>query len=958
MEKESNEKQDSTKSKIEHSNTFKKRLLEETIINLSDDIKEYQTKLKILGPQNKTVESLSKKILSKLSENNYEIIQVVLNKKKRTNDDLNIIKTFLSTMKYLSSMIKVLDVDKILYSLSIYLKMEKKTKDSILFRFGSKGTKFYILLSGQVTILILKETFVNLSFMKYVMHLIMLKILGEDETVKKIIIANNHNQYHLDEKAFENLFERLSEMGNKKMEKKNKNNKVVEEKYEEEEEESEEESNEDNKEEKQEKIKDLKENDKDFDKTFKRTKTLQLNYLVSNYNGLLNSKDYKYVKTNFKNENMKTHDFLPLKRLSTKSNIRLSRRSVIQQSYYDPDFPFFHKEEEIQEFISYYIYLKEAIPNFKKKKFSVVDYIEDTYIYSTYSKELNRKYEKEKERYLIYKYHDIVQKFKGDTFGELALQHEDSKRTATIITNTDCIIGYLSKNAYETCLSEIELKRRKNEVNFIMSFAIFDQMNWISFENKYFNYFKREFYSHKDNLIKQGDKVDKIFFIMSGQFEITTSLSIGGLYKIIRQKRKEALDNYKIKVNKKKHKIRLSICNNKDIIGLNDCCYYKPNGEKVSFVNVTCISPKSIAFTLDKNILDGLKIKLNEINKNVINIINKREKALVDRLISIFNTLIKQREININEKLEAINTKNVSPKNKTKYFVGKKRPFNKYKKGKSGIMKEDTSLNFNKRLNSANYKEVIPVPKIKNIINPSMDEQKFNYSSRMKSALTSNNSIQSKINSEKVIFRGILGNKFTEKDSKSTFSLKDKYKKENIENLYHQLNQKMIKEFNDLNSNKEENKNENNTIQQEMSKKLFENDSLNIINNDKRYIKNQKFGLFNKLNMNKDINFFEQNNLNIFNDKYINKISTKTINEEDKINGETLFSQEKKIIKPKTISNESYLKQILGTRYREEDDEFISYAERKFMKTFKDYNNEIKNITKMKLKFKRKFKKK
>lgn len=924
MEKENNENQDLTKTKIEHSNTFKKRL-EETIINLSDDIKEYQTKLKILGPQNKTVASLSKKILSKLSENNYEIIQAVLNKKKRTNDDLNIIKTFLSTMKYLSSMIKILDIDKILYSLSIYLKMEKKPKNSVLFRFGNKGTKFYILLSGQVTILILKETFVNMSFMKYIMHLIMLKILGEDETVKKIIIANNHNQNHLDEKTFEILFEKLSEMGNKKMEKKKKNKKVIEEKNEEEEE-SEEESNEDNKEEKQE-----KENNKDFNKAFKRTKTLQLNYLVSNYNGLLNSKDYKYLKTNFKNENIKTHDFPPLKRLSTKSNIRLSRKSVIQQSHFEPDFPFFHREDEIQEFISYYIYLKENIPNFKKKKFSVVDYIEDTYINSTYSKELNKKYEKEKERYIIYKYHDIVQKFKGDTFGELALQHEDSKRTATIITNTECIIGYLSKSAYETCLSEIELKRRKNEVNFIMSFAIFDQMNWISFENKYFNYFKREFYSQMDNLIKQGDKVDKIFFIMSGQFEITTSLSIGGLYKIIRQKRKDALDNYKIKVNKHKHKIRLSICNNKDIIGLNDCCYYKENGEKVSFVNVTCISPKSIAFTLDKNILDGLKLKLNEINKNVINIINRREKVLVDRLISIFNTMIKQREIDINEKLEKINTKNVSPKNKTQYFVGKKSPQNKYKKGKNGIMKEESSLNYNKRLYSANYREIMPLSKNKNIINPSMNEQKFNYSSRVKSALTSNNSIQSNINSEKIIFKYIFGNKFTEKDSKSHISVKDKNIKENIN-----------KEFSNSNNNKEENKNENNTIKQERSKKLFENESLNIINDDKRYIKNQKLDLFNKL----------------INNKYINKLSTKFITEEDKINGETLFSQEKKIIKPKTISTESYLKQILGTRYREEDDEFISYAEKKFMKTFNDYNNEIKNISKMKLKFKRRFKKK
>ena len=852
MEKEKNEKQDSTKTKIDHLNTYKKRL-EETIINLSDDIKEYQTKLKILGQQNKIVESLSKKILSKLSENNYEIIQVILNKKKRTNDELKIIKTFLSTMKYLSSMIKVLDVEKILYSLSIYLKMEKKPKDSILFRFGNRGTKFYIILSGQVTILILKEAYVNMSFMKFIMHLIMLKILGEDEAVKKIILANNHNHLHLGEKTFEILFEKLSEMGNKIMEKKNKNKKVVDKN----EEESEEESIEVNKEDKQRK---KKENDKVFPKTIKRINSLQLNYLVSDYNGLLNSKDYKYVKTNFKNENMKNNDFTPLKRLSTKANIRLSRKSVIQQNHYNPDFPFFHRDEEIQEFISYYIYLKETIPNIKKKKFSVADYIEDTYIYSSYSKELDIKYEKEKERYIIYKYQDIVQKFKGDTFGELALQHEDSKRTATIITNTDCILGYLSKGAYETCLSEIELKRRKNEVNFIMSFAIFDQMNWISFENKYFNYFKREYFSQMDSLIKQGEKITKIFFIMSGQFEITSYLSIGGLFKIIRQKRKDALDNYKIKVNKKRHKIKLSICNNKDIIGLSDCCCYKSNGEKISFVNVTCISPKSIVFTLDKNILDGLQMKINEINKNVIKIINKREKILVDRLIAIFNTIIKQREINNNEKLEKINTKNVSSMNKTKYFLGKKSQDNKLKKGKNGAMKENTLLNNNKRLYSANYKEIKPLPKINHIKNESMVEQAFNYDSRLKSSFISKNSIKTTINSEKLIIKNNnFGNVFKEKDPnsiiglkkylKTPFSTKDKSTKENIDNLNNWMeninssserqkqcfskeeNQVFTKESIKKNpdDDKEENKNVNNNIKQERGKKLFENDSLSII---------------------------------------------------------------------------------------------------------------------------------
>ena len=225
---------------------------------------------------------------------------------------------------------KILDIDKILFSLSIYLKMEKKAKDSILFRFGSIGRKFYILLSGQVTILILKETSVEISFMKYIMHLIMLKFLGEDETVKKIMIANYRNKNHLDEKTFNNLYEKVTSMGNKIIEKKNRNKKIEVEQNEEEEE-SEDES-----------IEDIKiKGKKGKNEADKKQKTLQLNYLVSNFNGFLNSKNYRYTKTNFKNENMENYDLPILKRLSNKSSIRAARKSVFHVNNYMPDFPFF-----------------------------------------------------------------------------------------------------------------------------------------------------------------------------------------------------------------------------------------------------------------------------------------------------------------------------------------------------------------------------------------------------------------------------------------------------------------------------------------------------------------------------------------------------------------------------------------------------------------------------------------
>ena len=84
-----------------------------------------------------------------------------------------------------------------------------------------------------------------------------------------------------------------------------------------------------------------------------------------------------------------------------------------------------------------------------------------------------------------------------------------------------------------------------------------------------------------------------------------------------------------------------------------------------------------------------------------------------------------------------------------------------------------------------------------------------------------------------------------------------------------------------------------------------------------------------------------------------------SIHEEDKINdNKNISSATKKKSKMKTISNESFLKQILGNRYRDQEDEFISYAERKIMKTIKDYNTNLIKLSKMKLKFKKKMKKK
>ena len=72
-------------------------------------------------------------------------------------NEILVIKTYLSSMKFLSTLKFPIGNDKLLYSLSLYLKMEKKSKDEIIFRYGNKGTKFFIVLEGEISILILKQ---------------------------------------------------------------------------------------------------------------------------------------------------------------------------------------------------------------------------------------------------------------------------------------------------------------------------------------------------------------------------------------------------------------------------------------------------------------------------------------------------------------------------------------------------------------------------------------------------------------------------------------------------------------------------------------------------------------------------------------------------------------------------------------------------------------------------------
>ena len=172
-----------------------------------------------------------------------------------------------------------------------------------------------------------------------------------------------------------------------------------------------------------------------------------------------------------------------------------------------------------------------------------------------------------------------------------------------------------------------------------MSFSIFDKMNKIVFENRFFNFFTRENYIQGNNIIVQNQKINKVYFIMEGQFEISTNLSLFKIYSLLHQKTRRKMDNEKKKMKfpKNEFNLRLYISYNKDILGLGDFCY---DEEEISFITAKCTSDKGCVFSIEKSILNEIRSKIPVIDKNINIIRINREKVMIDRLANIYNRII------------------------------------------------------------------------------------------------------------------------------------------------------------------------------------------------------------------------------------------------------------------------------------------------------------------------------
>lgn len=179
---------------------------------------------------------------------------------------------------------------------------------------------------------------------------------------------------------------------------------------------------------------------------------------------------------------------------------------------------------------------------------AVEDYINmnkvDVYTYIKFGDESKKK------NVVIPNYEVVNTIEQGQTFGDIALESANNKRTASIITIENCSFGVVNKNDYFSFLKNVNTKNRKKFFSVIFSYNIFQNISRYVFEKKYYNFFKYQKCERNQMLVRENEKNETIFFTLNGEYEISTNRNIVEVNNLIIQYKKTLI---KLQQNSKRN---------------------------------------------------------------------------------------------------------------------------------------------------------------------------------------------------------------------------------------------------------------------------------------------------------------------------------------------------------------------------------------------------------------------
>ena len=272
---------------------------------------------------------------------------------------------------------------------------------------------------------------------------------------------------------------------------------------------------------------------------------------------------------------------------------------------------------------------------------------------------------KQRKNVIIPQYESVNKIETGQTFGDIALENPNNKRTATLVSIDQCYFGVLNKSEYIMYIKGVNDKNKKKFFNVIYSYNVFQLISKYTFEKKYFNFFKFRKCERGEMLLKENDKCENVFFLLNGKYEISTYRNIIDVNKLLIQykqtlstlcnsnginesnsytnfnneikQNEDLIINHKFKTKKQnemiftKQIIRLGTANNREIIGLYDYINIGDREHK-GLINCKCLSNNCEMYFIPMNIY----YKVYDVEESVKELTNelciKKLKVMIDKL--------------------------------------------------------------------------------------------------------------------------------------------------------------------------------------------------------------------------------------------------------------------------------------------------------------------------------------
>ena len=595
------------------------------------------------------------------------VICFILKKINKKTFENEILKTYFLSFDKLVHLFLPLNVNlnDMMTRLSGQIKYEKKFKNRILFKEGDKGDKFYIILKGEVGILIPQEKIIKCCPSEYLKYLICLYLYQEKSLINKLLLVNRET-LKFDERIFDALMDGLKfyhffimYSGTKKayknpldfLHQEIKINNYI-----------------------------RKKNDFSPEQAFYTLNLANISEDIYEYYSDQMENINSIFLTNVKNK-VKTSGIFSVSLPNNLSEFG----QYIKENEHDKkklkENEFFDKLYHVNELNSKDTiictteeYIKRV--NCEKKIKEITSDIRNNVI-KINEKEIELKY---------FNYLEVNQLREKNIFGELALINPNQKRTATIIMKENCHFGVLDKESYEISIKTAQEKSRTRNLLYFTNGFLFKGLTNNYFLNNYFFRFKKKIYNSGEYLFRRGEQRTKLFFIINGELQLRGKMTLKKISEIIRWLQgetgwddggvivkhcKESVDFRKF-YEEAQNYFRFYVLKKKEIAGLDDMT---EDGIFLFDCVANSLEPTEV-YEFDYSIYETcLKEKIVQINND--NYVSTKKKLLIDRLYKQRDSIANNEFSRI--KIYILNNENLK-NNEIKRNMDVKNKKEKYKK--------------------------------------------------------------------------------------------------------------------------------------------------------------------------------------------------------------------------------------------------------------------------------------